>query len=105
MTRHELKAQDEITSKLQGFTDAAYARKKEIFIGVAVVLVLVSAFLGWRLYAANRNSAAQRMLGVAIAAFNDPAAGADKARYEKTIAEAQKTVDAYGSSPAGLIAR
>ena len=105
MTRHELKAQDEITTKLQNFTETAYAWKNQLLVVVAVALVLISAFFGWRLYAASRNTAAQQQLAAAIAVFVDPAITTDKERYEKTIAEAQKTVDAYGSLPAGVIAK
>jgi predicted negative regulator of RcsB-dependent stress response len=105
LTRHELKAQDEITTKLQNFSETAVERKKEILIGVAAVLVLVLAFFGWRFYANSRNTAAQGQLGAAIAAFNDPSIASEKERYEKTIAEAQKVVDSYDSTPAGAIAR
>lgn len=105
MTRHELKAQDEITTKLQTFTETAYDRRKEILTGVAVVVVLILAFVGWRFYAAHRDANAQSMLGLVTAVFDDPSIASDKERYERTIAEAQKTVDAYGSHPAGVIAK
>jgi predicted negative regulator of RcsB-dependent stress response len=105
LTRHELKAQDEITTTLQSFSESAVEKKKEILIGVAAVVLLVLAFFGWRFYSSSRNAAAQQQLGATIAAFNDTSIATDKERYEKTIAEAQKTVDSYESTPAGAIAR
>ena len=106
MTRHELKAKDEITTTLQSLTEAAYARKKEIVTGVSVVVVIGLALIGWNLYSANRNANAQNQLSVAINAFNDTArTPSEKERYEKTIVEAQKTYDAYGSLPVGVIAQ
>src|SRR5262245_22968565 len=104
MTRHELKEQDEITTSLQRFTEVAYSRKKEIITGLSVLLVLILAVVGWRLYAANRNANAQSQLGHAINAFNDPNTKSDKERFEKTLAEAQKTYDSYPSHTAGSIA-
>ena len=105
MTRHELKERDEITSSIQKFTELAYARKQEVIIAVAAIVVIVGAFAGWRLYAANRNASAQTQLSHAINAYNDQNIKADKERYEKALAEAQKTHDAYGSLPAGAIAQ
>jgi len=104
MTRHELKEQDEITTSIQRFTEVAYARKREIIIGVATVAVLVVAIVGWRLYSSNRNSRAQTQLALAINAFNDSNIKSDKERYEKTLIEGQKTRDAYASLSAGAIA-
>jgi predicted negative regulator of RcsB-dependent stress response len=105
MSRHELKAQDEITSKLQRFTDTAYAQKNQILAVAGIAVILVLGFAGWRWYSARQNAAAQTQLGAAIAAFTNPSVAVDKERYEKTIAEAQKTVDAYGSGSAGVMAR
>ena len=104
MTRHELKEQDEITTSIQKFTEVAYSRKKEIIAAASVLLVVILAVLGWRLYAANRDANAQSQLAHAINAFNDPNLKTDKERYEKTLAEAQKTHDAYPSHTAGAIA-
>lgn len=105
MTRHELKAQDEITNKLQAFTDTAYARKNQILAAAAVVLVLVAGIVGWRWYSARQQTAAQAQLGAVMAAFSDPLATSDKDRYEKAKAEAQKVIDSYGSSDAAVMAR
>ncbi len=105
MTRHELKETDEITTKIQSFTEVALARKKEILTAAVVLVILVGAVAGWRLYAANRNAGAQTQLAQVINAFNDPNTKADKERFEKTIAEAEKTRAAYGSLPAATIAR
>src|SRR2546425_11334440 len=97
MSRHELKEQDEITSSLQKFTEVAYARKREIIIAATALVVLIVAVAGWRLYAANRNAAAQTQLSRAISAYNDPNIKSDKERFEKALTEAQKTHDAYRS--------
>src|SRR5687768_13935985 len=105
MTRHELNAQDAITTKLQSFTEIALARKKEILLVAGALAVVVLAYLGWTFYSAGRNTDAQGQLALAISAYTDATLPTDQARYEKTIAEAQKTVDSYGSLPAGVIAK
>ena len=105
MTRHELKAQDEITTKLQSFTEIAVARKNEILLVAAAVAVIILAYVGWGFYSTRRNTNAQNQLATAISAYSDATLPTDQARYEKTIAEAQKTIDSYGSLPAGMIAR
>lgn len=104
MTRHELKEQDEITTSLQKITEFAYTRKKELIIGGSVVLMAVLAVVSWSLYVSNRNTKAQMQLSQAIRIFDDMTKP-DKERYEKTIAEAQKTLDSYGSLPVGAIAQ
>jgi tetratricopeptide (TPR) repeat protein len=104
MTRHELKEQDEITSSLQRFTELAYARKREIIIGGSALVVVVLAIVGWSLYASSRNSRAQIQLAQVMKAYDDMSKP-DKERYEATVVEAQKTVDSYGSLPAGAIAQ
>lgn len=106
MSRHELKEQDEITTSLQRVTELAYARKKEVLAGVAIIAVLVLAVIGWNLYSSNRNAIAQSQLSVAINTFNDTAnIKSDKDRYQKAMVEAQKTLDSYRSLPAGVIAQ
>ena len=106
MSRHELKTQDEITSTLQRFTELAYGRTKEIVITVSIVAVVAIAFLSWRLYSANRNANAQNQLSAAITVYNDTTnIKSAKERYEKTLAEAQKTFDMYGSTSIGPIAK
>jgi TolA-binding protein len=104
MTRHELKETDEITNKIQSFGEIALARKREILIGLVAVLVAIIAIGGWSIYSRNQNAAAQMQLAQAINAYTD-ATKPEKERYEKTLAEAQKTMSAYGSSPAGIIAQ
>jgi predicted negative regulator of RcsB-dependent stress response len=106
MTRHQLKEKDEITTSLQRFTEFVYDRQKEIIIGAGVLLVLAIAFIGWNIYASSRNAAAQTELSAAINTFSDTTnIKSDKERYEKTIVEAQKTLDAYRSLPVGVIAQ
>src|SRR5262245_52326969 len=98
MTRHQLKEQDEITTSLQTFTELLIARKKEATIGIVAIAVLVLAFFAWSYYSSRRNAAAQVQLSQAINIFNDTAnIKSDKERYEKTLAEAQKTHDQYPS--------
>src|SRR5262250_882276 len=105
MTRHQLKEQDAITTSLQSFTEFVVARKREVTIGLIAVAVLAIGIFGWRYYSARRNAAAQAQLSQAINIFNDTAnIKSDKERYERTIAEAQKTHDQYRSLPAGSIA-
>jgi tetratricopeptide (TPR) repeat protein len=104
MTRHQLKEQDEITTSLEKFVEFAVARKNELIIaGVALVVVVVGIF-GWSYYRTNRNNRAQIQLAQVFRAYDDTSKP-DKQRFEATIAEAQKTVDAYGSLPAGAIAQ
>jgi FimV-like protein len=105
MTRQELKTRDEITTTLQKFTDLAYERRKELIIGAGALLLIVLIIVGWSAYSSRRNAAAQTQLATVIAAYTDPAIKSDKDRYDKTIAEAQKTISSYGSLPAGSIAR
>jgi tetratricopeptide (TPR) repeat protein len=105
MTRHQLKEQDEITTSLQTFTEMIVARKKEVTTGAIVVAVLIIAIFGWSYYRSSRNASAQAQLSQAINIFSDTTnIKSDKERYEKTIAEAQKTHDRYASLPAGQIA-
>ena len=105
MTRHQLKERDEITTSLQKFTELVYARQKEVITGVAIVVVLVIAIIGWNVYSSNRNANAQSQLAAAINIFNDTAnIKSDKERYAKALAEAQKTYDNYRSLPVGVIA-
>jgi len=105
MTRHQLKEQDEITTSLQTFSEMIVARKKEVTTGAIVLAVLIIAIFGWTYYRSSRNAAAQAQLSQAINVFNDTTnIKSDKERYEKTIAEAQKTHDRYPSLAAGQIA-
>jgi tetratricopeptide (TPR) repeat protein len=105
MTRHQLKEQDEITTKLHTFTDLVVARKKELTTAGIVLAVLIVVIAGWRFYSSRRDASAQTQLSQAINIFNDTInIKSDKERYEKTLAEAQKTRDQYGSLPAGTIA-
>jgi TolA-binding protein len=105
MTRHQLKEQDEITTFLERYTELLVARKKEVTIGLSVLAVLVIAIFGWSFYSSRRNAAAQAQLSQAINIYNDTVnIKSDKERYEKTIAQAQKTHDQYSSLPAGTIA-
>jgi predicted negative regulator of RcsB-dependent stress response len=105
LTRSELKAQDEITTKLQSFGEMAVARKKEILTGVAIIVVVSVAFFGWRYYSANQDAAAQGELAAAMAAFRNPAIKSDQERFEKTIVEAQKALKDYPSARTAPIAR
>jgi predicted negative regulator of RcsB-dependent stress response len=104
MTRHELKEQDDITTSLQRFMEFVYARQKEILVGAAVLIVIVLAVFGWNYYSTRRTTNAQTQLSQAIAIFND-GTKPEKERFEKSLAEAQKTHDAYPSLPAGIIAQ
>ncbi len=105
MTRHDLKVQDEITTTLRNFTDSVYDHKKEVITGVSVLVVIGIVLIGWSVYSSSRDASAQDQLSLAITAFSNPVIPTDKERYEKTIVEAQKTFDAYGSMPAGVIAQ
>jgi predicted negative regulator of RcsB-dependent stress response len=105
LTRHELKTQDEITSSLQSFSEFIETKKKEVLIAAVAIVVVVLAVVGWRTYSGKRDAAASIQLASAIAAFEDSSMKPEKARYEKSAAEAQKTIDQYGSSTAGKIAK
>ena len=105
MTRSELKAQDEITSTLGRLTESAINRKKEVAIGAVVILGIAGLLFAWRTYASGRDAGSQRQLGAVISVFQDPNVKVDKERFEKTIAEAQKTMSAYPSSHAASMAQ
>jgi tetratricopeptide (TPR) repeat protein len=105
MTRHELKEQDEITLSLQNFSEFVVLRKKEFTAGVTVAAALVIIIFGWSYYRSTRNTNASLELSQAINTFNDTVnIKSDKERYEKAMAEAQKTHDQYSSLPMGKIA-
>jgi predicted negative regulator of RcsB-dependent stress response len=105
MTRHQLKEQDEITSHIQKYTEFVVARRNEFTIGATALAVVLIVIFGWRYYSATRTASAETQLSQAIDIFNDTAnIKSDKERYEKTIVEAQKTYDQYGSLQAGIIA-
>jgi len=105
MTRHELKEQDEITTWLQKFTEVVVLRKKELTTAVSIVAALAIIIVGWSYYRSSRNARAEAQLSQAIDVYNDTAnIKSDKERYEKTLVEAQKTYDQYGSLPVGNIA-
>src|SRR5262245_12242584 len=104
MTRHELKEQDEITTSLEKFVEFSVNRKNELIIAGAALVVIVVGLFGWSYYRTNRNNNAQMQLAKVFRAYDDTSKP-EKERFETTIAEAQKTVDAYGSLPAGAIAQ
>jgi tetratricopeptide (TPR) repeat protein len=104
MTRHQLKEQDEITTSIRKSTEFLYDHQKQIIIGVAAVVVLLIAVIGYSYYRSSRNASAQEQLSVAVTTFNDTTKP-EKERYEKTIAEAQKTYDDYRSLPVAQIAK
>ena len=105
MTRHELKERDEITTSLQNFSEFVVLRKKEFTAGVTIAAALVIIIFGWSYYRSTRNTNASLELSQAINTFNDTVnIKSDKERYEKAMAEAQKTHDQYSSLPMGKIA-
>ena len=105
MTRHELKEQDEITSYLQSVTELVVRYKKQLTTGLMIVAALAIVIFGWSYYRSSRNAKAEAQLSQAISIFNDTAnIKSDKERYEKALAEAQKTYDQYRSLPVGNIA-
>ncbi len=105
MTRSELKAQDEITTTLQSVGEMAIARKKELLVGAAIVLVAALAYFGWSFYSSKQSAAAQGELAAVINAYRNPAAATDQERYEKTIVEAEKALKDYPSARTAPIAR
>lgn len=105
LTRHELKSQDEISSSLQTVTEVLQSKTKEVLIAVAAVIVLAVVIVGWRYYAGSRDEKASFQLASAITAFEESNQKQDKASYQKAADEAQKTIDGYGSTPAGVIAK
>src|SRR5690242_14502182 len=105
MTRHELKEQDEITTSLQKFTEFVVRYKKEVTTSVTIAAVLAIVILGWSYYRSSRNARAEAQLSQAIDTVNDTTnIKSDKERYEKTLAQAQKTYDQYRSLRVGDIA-
>jgi predicted negative regulator of RcsB-dependent stress response len=104
MTRHQLKEQDEITTSLQTFSELLVARKKEAITGVSVIAALVIIYFGWSYYSSSRNARAQTELSQAINTYGDTTIKSDKERYQRTMDQAQKVADNYGSLNAGKIA-
>ena len=104
MTRHQLKEQDEITNFFEKYTELIIAKRKEVGIGVAVVAAIAIVFFAWSAYSSSRNAKAQAELSQVIDTYNDTTIKSDKERYQKTLAEAQKTHDDYQSLSAGSIA-
>src|SRR5437762_8362018 len=104
MTRHQLKEQDEITTSLEKFVEFAYARKQELIYGGSAVPLIILAIFGWSYYRTSRKNNSQIQLAQVFRAYGDTSKP-DKERLEATITEAQKTVDSYGSLPAGAIAQ
>jgi predicted negative regulator of RcsB-dependent stress response len=103
MSRSELKSRDEITTTLARLTESAVDRKNEVFVGLAIVLLLVGGFFGWRYYSSTKNAAAQQDLAKVITTFSDLTIKTEKDRFEKTINAAQKTMaDHPGTSAASL---
>jgi len=106
MTRRELKERDEITTTLEKVIEMSYGYRKQILTAVIVLVIVIGAFVGYRVWAASRDANAQNMLAGAIKVLNDTAGiKADKERHEKAIAEFQKVVAVYPSLPAAQIAR
>jgi len=105
MTRHQLKEQDEITSYLEKGTEFVIARKKEVTTGLIAVAVVAIIVFGLLYYRSSRNAAAETQLSQVINTYNDTLnIKSEKERYERTLAEAQKTYDQYRSTNAGNIA-
>lgn len=105
MTRHQLKEQDEITSYLEKGTEFVVARKREVTMGLAAVAVVALVVFGGLYYRSSRNASAETQLSQVINTYNDTTnIKSEKERYEKTLAEAQKTVDQYRSTTAGNMA-
>lgn len=104
MTRHQLKEQDEITTSLQKISGVLYSHQKQIGVGAAIVAALAIAVFGYTYYRSSRNATAQDQLAVVLNAFNDTTKP-EKERYERTIAEGQKTYDSYRSLPVAYIAQ
>lgn len=104
MTRHQLKEQDEITTSLQTFSELLVARKKEAITGVSVLAALVIIYFGWSYYSSSRNARAQTELSQAINTYGETTIKSDKERLQRTLDQAQKVADDYGSLNAGKIA-
>ena len=105
MTRSELKAKDEITTTLASLTETAMARRNEILIAGAILLVVAGLIFGWRSYSSGRTTAAQQQLAGVISSFQNRTVKDDRERFEKTIVEAQKTMADYPSTHAASMAQ
>lgn len=105
MTRSELKARDEITTTLERITESAMLHKKQVLIGVLVLVAATGLLFSWRYYASSREAAAQTELAAVISAFQNPAVKSDKERFEKTIGEAQKAMANHPSTRAASVAQ
>src|SRR5439155_10445821 len=80
------------------------ARKQELIYGGSAVLLIILAIFGWSYYRTSRKNNSQIQLAQVFRAYGDTSKP-DQERLEATITEAQKTVDSYGSLPAGAIAQ
>jgi len=105
MTRKELTEKDDITSALEKFVAFGIRNSRNILNVAGVVLVVILAFTGWRLYSASVESAAQEALGDVLVAFNTVSVGDQTARLENTIAVAEAMASEHAGTQSALVAR
>jgi len=106
LSRRELVREDEITSRLERVAVYVVDHPRPILWGIAAVAAIAIAATGWNLYAASRDEGAQSELGELIRTYHDLTTfESDDARYQATLLQATAIDEAYGSLPAGRIAR
>jgi tetratricopeptide (TPR) repeat protein len=106
LTRKDLVRQDEFGSRLEQAAVYVVDHPQPFLLGIAGVVVVAVAAMGWTLYAGSRNESAQAALGSVIRAYHDLSAfESDEARYQAALAEANRVGETYGGLPAGRIAR
>jgi predicted negative regulator of RcsB-dependent stress response len=104
LTRRELREEDEITSKLQSFTDLLISRRNEVVALVGVILAILIGVAAWFSYTNQNNQLVQAQLGRVTAALTEPLIPAAE-RNKKVIAEGEKMLAEYGSKPEANLAK
>lgn len=118
LTRKELK-QDEFHDIYEEFFEYLKQHYQEIAAAIAVVLVVVAAVSGWRLYNQKQESAANAMLGAAFKTFHAyvgtasaDALGPDattyttaQLKYKKALDQFNQVIKQYPRQKAADIAR
>ena len=105
LSRKELIQKDEITTTLETTTAFLLEHKRSMFTLVGTIVLCLLLFVGWNVYAANREASSQDALSKAIATFNDfDQFDSDEERFETAIAEAETVRTQYPSLPVAKIA-
>ena len=104
LSRKELTHKDEITSTLERATTFVVENGKAVLAVVGMVVAIVLGLVGWSVYSAGVETAAQTALAGVIAIYNDVTTEDDEARFNATIAEAGTVLQDHPGTQAAEIA-